>query len=62
MFTWYDTISAYIITIHVNTMTLAEINHIKWSKILLSNEQDSKENNYIIHYFQNPYVRFKFVM
>ena len=59
MFTWYDTISAYIITIHVNTMTIAEINHIKWSKILLSNEQDSKENNAIIQLCQKLYVRFK---
>ena len=40
-------------------MTLAEINHEKWSKILLSNEQDSKWNNTIIQLFQNLYVQFK---
>ena len=31
----------------------------KWSKILLSNEQDSKGNNIIIKLFQNLYVEFK---
>ena len=50
---------AYIITIHVRKITIADIIHKQGSKILLSNKQDSKANNAIVKICQNLYVWFK---
>ena len=51
--------AAYSIKVHVSTIIIAGIGNKKRSKIPLSNEHNSKENNKIIQLCQNLHVRFK---
>ena len=50
---------AYSITIHMCTMTIADITQGKNSIISLSNKQDSNKNIATIQLCQNFYVVFK---